>query len=91
MRQVTLLRFDLTDRLDSFESELSMIRAVVQDHVPRMAAVEKKTLPAKALDATKWAGVATMVLTIAAQVAAAFRPNLVGPIQTVINMLTGQG
>jgi hypothetical protein len=67
-----------------------MLRAVVTDHVPRVAAVEK-TVASKAVNATKWVGVATLALTLAMQVASTFRPNLVGPIQSIINVLTGAG
>jgi len=87
-RQITLVRFDLNDRLDAFHSELSMVRAILTDQVPRVAAVEKSA-GAKVVGATKWLGVATLVLTVAAQIASAFRPNLVGPIQSLINILTG--
>ena len=38
----------------------------------------------------QWVALAVGVLGIAAQVAAIFRPDLVGPIQTVIQLLGGQ-
>jgi hypothetical protein len=87
-RQITLLRFDLNDRLDTFHSELSMLRAVVTDQLPRMAAVEK-TVGAKVVGATKWVGIITLCLTLAAQVASSFKPNLVGPIESMIKALPG--
>jgi hypothetical protein len=87
---MTHLRIDINDRLDAFHGELSMLRAVVTDQVPRVSAVEKSAA-GKAVNVTKWVGVATLALTLASQVASAFRPDMVGPIQSIINILTGAG
>lgn len=40
-------------------------------------------------NAAKWTTIAVGVLGLAAQVAAAFKPGLVGPIQTLIQLLGG--
>ncbi len=87
--QLTLLRRDMTDNFSALSSELSVVRnAVMTDHGPRITAVEK-TVGSKVVGATKWIGLASLALTIAAQIAAAFRPDLVGPIQTILAVLTG--
>ena len=62
------------------------------DLTPRVAAVEQKTstLGAKAKVAAGWTGVASLTLTIAAQIASMYRPSMVGPIEAIAQMFGGQ-
>lgn len=64
-----------------------------EDLSPRMAAVERKSVPAQArsvaLAGTKWGMIALGVLTTAAQIASAFYPKAVGPIQGLLQLLSG--
>lgn len=41
------------------------------------------------LSTVQWLGVASLVLTAAAQIASAYRPGLVGPIQHMIEIVKG--
>lgn len=43
------------------------------------------------MGAVKWVGVATLLLTALAEIASTYRPDVVGPIQTVIKLLGGLG
>lgn len=38
----------------------------------------------------QWVGVATLLLTAAVQIASAYRPGLVGPLQQLLQLLGGQ-
>lgn len=80
----------MNDALEAVRQEIALLRAVVTDHVPRVAAVEK-SMGSKAMNVTKWIGVATLALSVAAQIAASFRPDLVGPIESLRNFLLGAG
>jgi hypothetical protein len=64
---------------------------VMSDHAPRITAVEKKTgtIAPIAVGVGKWTAYVTLGLTIATQVASAFQPKLVGPLQTIIQMFQG--
>jgi hypothetical protein len=68
-----------------------LTRYVISDHAPRITAVEKKTstIAPLARGLGKWTAYVTLGLTVAAQVASAFRPDLVGPLQAVLNMFQG--
>lgn len=70
-------------------SELGELRTLVTtDHAPRITAVEKTTV-GKIKGVAGWASAAMALLTIAAQVAATFKPEMVGPIQAIGQMLAG--
>lgn len=56
---------------------------------PIVPAGPKPTIQAHALTATKWGAIALGALGLISQIAAAFRPDLQGPIQTLIKMLGG--
>lgn len=88
--QLTNLRIDMSDAIEAVRQELALLRAIVTDHVPRVAAVEK-SMGSKAMNVTKWIGVATLALSVAGQIAASFRPDLVGPIESLKNLLIGTG
>lgn len=75
----------VNDRFTVVQSELLLLRSVTGDHAPRITAVERTTM-GKAVSATKWVGVVTLVLSIAAQVAAAYKPSMVGPLETIGQM-----
>ena len=72
-------------------TELGELRGlVVGDHAPRITAVERgATLGGTALKIGQWGLVATGVLGVAAQVASMFKPELVGPLQSLIGILGG--
>jgi len=61
------------------------------DLTPRVAAVEQKTstLGTKAKVAAGWTGVASLALTLAAQIASMYRPSMVGPIEAIAQMFGG--
>ena len=93
--QATILgqRIDgLEEKMDArftvVQSELLLLRTVTADHVPRISAVEKTTV-GKIKGVAGWVGVASLVVTIAAQIAATFKPSMVGPIQAIGQMLAG--
>lgn len=48
-----------------------------------------KTAGGVTMGAVKWLGVASLLLTAAAQLAAAYKPGLVGPIQHMIDIVKG--
>ena len=80
-QETALIRHDLST-LSSF---------VMRDLGPRTTAVEKKTAAQKAGTAAacgvKWLTIAGGAVALATQIAAAFRPDLVGPLQTLGQML----
>lgn len=80
--------------LGSQEPRLQATASKVTDHEPRLAEVEKRTLAQRvgggAATGIRWGGVATLVLTAAAQVAAELRPGAVGPIQALIKLFGGE-
>lgn len=86
--QVEGLRGEMRDRFTVVQSELLLLRGVVADHVPRITAVEKTTV-GKIKGVAGWVSAAMALLTIAAQVAATFKPEMVGPIQAIGQMLAG--
>lgn len=73
-------------RFDVLHEELALIRS---DHGPRITAVEKSAM-SKAKTAAGWTGVVSLVLTLAAQLAAMYNPKMVGPIQAIAQMFGGQ-
>lgn len=77
-REVALTRSELRD--------LSAL--VTGDHAPRITAVEKTTV-GKIKGVAGWVGFASLVVTAAAQIAATFKPSMVGPIQAIGQMLAG--
>ena len=80
-------------RMDVFHEELGLLRQhVLGSQEPRLVTVEKttRTLGDKAKVAAGWTGIASLGLTIAAQIAAMYRPSMVGPIQAIAQMFGGQ-
>jgi len=81
-RQLTLLRFDMNDRMEGIEARLTTVQAIVEDHIPRMSAVEAKTTsPAKTVG--KYAAIAAAI-PVLLQILAELKPSVAGPIQTLI-------
>jgi hypothetical protein len=78
----------MDERFTVLQSEMLLLRTVTADHVPRIAAVEKTTV-GKIKGVAGWVGGLSLCLTIAAQVASAFKPSLVGPIEAIGQMLSG--
>jgi hypothetical protein len=84
-----LARF-VVDGFSTLRDDNRMIRKdvlLLREHV---TTVDKRTLVQKVGGAAgkgvAWSGVATLVLTAAAQIAAQYRPGAVGPIQALIKL-----
>ena len=80
----------LEQRLDGIGQDVSLIRATVMgDHAPRITAVETKTstLGSKAIGAGKCALMISGGVGVALQVASAFYPKAVGPLQALLQVL----
>lgn len=86
--QVEGLRGEMRDRFTVVQSELLLLRTVTADHVPRITAVEKTTV-SKIKGVAGWVGFASLLVTAAAQIAATFKPSMVGPLQAIGQMLAG--
>lgn len=90
---------DHATRLASVESELRGLSATVHSldeflrsvlmAGPLVPATPKPTVQTHALTATKWGAIALGAIGLAAQIAAAFRPDLQGPITALYKMLGG--
>lgn len=64
---------------------------ILTDHAPRVTAIEKRAGSIRTVAAcgAKYTAIATGVVGLALQVASAFRPDLVSPLQTLMNLLGG--
>lgn len=64
-----------------------------EDLSPRMTAVERKSVPTQAksvaIAGTKWGMIALGALTAGGQIASTFYPKAVGPIQQLLQLLSG--
>lgn len=70
--------------------ELVLLREALPTKPETLSPPSKRQQAAKAVsDVAKWTTIAIGVLGVAVQIAAMFRPDLVGPLQTVIKLLGG--
>lgn len=70
--------------------ELVLLREALPPTRDTLSPPSKRQQAAKAVsDVAKWTTIAVGVLGVATQVAAMFRPDLVGPLQTLLKLLGG--
>lgn len=84
----------LADRFDTFHSELSLMRGMLGDLVPRVTSVEKVTLGAKAKGGALVAGkysLVVVVVTVLGRAAAKQWPQLGEIINGLLGALAGLG
>lgn len=80
------------ERAERIEDRVDVLyEYILTDHAPRVTAIEKRTGSIRTVAAcgAKYTAIATGVVGLALQVASAFRPDLVSPLQTLMNLLGG--
>lgn len=88
-RLIRGLRQDLVVFRDALPQLLQSVQASPPVPLTPVPPSRKKAATQVVTNAAKWTTIVVGVLGIAAQIAAQFKPGLVGPIQTVIQMLGG--
>jgi len=80
--------------LKAENARLRRERNEARDALSGSDSVPPPTRRQKAVGATvgtvQWLGVATLLVTVAVQIASAYRPGLVGPLQQLLQLLGGQ-
>ena len=70
--------------------ELILLREALPTRPDTLSPPSRRQQAAKAVsDVAKWTTIAVGVLGVAVQIAAMFRPDLVGPLQTLLKLLGG--
>ncbi len=74
----------------SLRKEIILLREALPTKRDTLSPPSKRQQAAKAVsDVARWTAIAIGVLGVATQVAAMFRPDLVGPLQTLLKLLGG--
>jgi hypothetical protein len=74
----------------SLRREIILLREALPPTRDTLSPPSKRQQAAKAVsDVARWTAIAIGVLGVATQVAAMFRPDLVGPLQTLLKLLGG--
>lgn len=77
---------------DELLGEIGLLRQqVVGDHSPRITTLEKTTVRTKAKGAAGVLGIITLVLSLAAEIAASYQHKTAGPLESIAKIAQGLG